>query len=381
MRRVVLVYKQNENNMKKLVFLPMFFISLFFTQCKKSGSSSNNTSPATGSVTTVLGNGSGNYSGDGGTSTSAQATDPNALGMDAAGNVYFSDLGSVREINVSTGIVSTVAGNQHTGYSGDGGQALAASLSGITSIVFDKAGDMILADYANNRIRMVNKATGIITTVAGGGTGILGDGGPATSATLIYPYGVCVDKNDNIYITDDGLRIRKVDATTGIITTFAGTGNAGFNGDGGPATSALINGASDLSFDTNGDLIFTDFQNSRVRKVSTSGVITTIGGNGSNAYNGDGGPATSAAFSQPINMTVDNNNNVYVADRAANVIRKIDASSGIISTLAGTGTAGFADGKISVASFSGPSGIRINSAGNIYVADRYNFRIRKITLN
>ena len=220
-------------------------------------------------------------------------------------------------MNSTTGIITTIAGNGIAGYSGDGGLATNAELNNPYGVAVDSNGNIYIADTNNNRIRKVNSTTGIITTIAGNGTaGYSGDGGLATNAELYYPYGVAVDSNGNIYIADTyNNRIRKVNSTTGIITTIAGNGTAGYSGDGGPATNAQLNYPYGVAVDSSGNIYIADTDNNRIRKVnSTTGIITTIAGNGNPGYSGDGGPATNAELYDPSGVAVDSNGNIYIAD-------------------------------------------------------------------
>jgi trimeric autotransporter adhesin len=219
----------------------------------------------------VAGNGTQGYSGDGGPATSAELSAPSGVAVDTAGNIYIADLENfrVRKVTASTGKISTVAGNGTQGYSGDGGPATSAELFYSWGVAVDTAGNNYLADIVLNRIRKVTASTGIISTVAGNGTyGFSGDGGPATSAQIYDPYGVAVDIAGNFYIADVGnLRIRKVTASTGKISTVAGNGTAGYSGDGGPATSAELYQSQGVAVDTAGNIYIADTVNNRIRAV------------------------------------------------------------------------------------------------------------------
>jgi sugar lactone lactonase YvrE len=222
-------------------------------------------------------------------------------------------------------------------------------------------------------------ATGIITTVAGGGTAS-GDGGLATSAGLSPPQGVAVDSSGNIYIPDSAAcSIRKVTASTGVITTVAGNGTLGYSGDGGPATAAELGFLWSVAVDSSGNLYVGDWENQRIRQVMAStGIITTVAGNGNLGYSGDGGLATSAELSFPYNVAVSSSGNIYIADWLNNRIRKVTASTGMITTVVGNGTPG--DGGLATSSeLWNPAGVAVDSNGNFYIADWLNYRIRKVT--
>ena len=289
------------------------------------------------------------YSGDGGAAIGAELYWPDGLAVDNSGNIYISDQENyrIRKVTASTGIITTVAGNGTAGYSGDGGAAISAKLSTTAGVAVDSSGNIYIVEYQNSRIRKVTASTGIITTVAGnGGFGYSGDGGPATSAKLDWPTALALDSSGNIYLGDNGSGcIRKVTASTGIITTVAGhttgglcDGTNGFSGDGGPATSATLSTIDGVAVDSVGNIYISDWGWNRIRKVTAAtGIITTVAGNGTGGYSGDGGPATSAQLDNPGGIAVDSAGNLYIADSWKSYIRKVAASTGTITTLAGQG--------------------------------------------
>ncbi len=283
-------------------------------------------------------------------------------------------------LQVNPGNLKTIAGNGTAGYAGDGGPATAAELQEPDGIGFDTAGNLYIADELNNVIRKVDTA-GNITTVAGNGTaGFSGDGGPATSAELHGPFSVTVDATGNLYIQDTlNARIRKVD-TTGTITTIAGNGTFGYTGDGGPATAAELNENQGARFDAAGNLYVPDCGNAALRKIDTAGIITTVAGNGTDGFSGDGGPATSAQLNCPSGVGIDAAGDLFIADYLNNRIRKVDAATGIINTIAGNGTPGFSGdgGPAASAEVNIPNDVDLDTAGNIYIADAGNNRLRKI---
>jgi len=328
------------------------------------------------------GNGISTYLGDGGAATAASLSEPQGVAIDGAGNIYIADElnNCIRKIN-TLGIISTVAGYHGiSGFSGDGGAATAATMGGPKGLAVDGAGNLYFSDGGNERIRKVN-TSGIISTIAGNGTtGYSGDGIAATAAEMNGGTGVAVDGSGNVYIADVGNhRIRKVNPS-GIISTFAGTGSSGYTGDGGEATTATIGGPYFLVFDDAGNLYFSDVSDNVVRKINTSGIITTVAGTGTAGYSGDGGPATAADLNAPMGIALDAAGSIYIGDWSNNRIRKIN-TSGIISTYAGDGTPTYGGdgGAATAAKLRNPSGVVADGAGNLYIADANNFRIRVVT--
>ena len=276
-----------------------------------------------------------------------------------------------------SGIITTYAGTGTQGFSGDGGPATAAMLSQPSDVTLDSLGNLYIADIGNYRIRKITAATGEITTVAGSSTLHLGDGGPATAAMLLLPGGIALDSVENLYIAD-GTRIRKVTRATGIISTVAGTGAPGFSSDGGPATAAMLHNAGAITFDSAGNLYIADIMENRIRKVTkATGIISTVAGTGIPGFSGDGGPATAAMLYQPTGMAFDSAGNLYIADQINCRIRKV-TPDGIISTVAGGGNSGLGDGwPARGAMLLNPTSVTFDSVGDLYIAD--GTRIRKVT--
>ena len=330
-------------------------------------------------ITTVAGTGETAYGGDGGAAVEAQLNFPRGVAVDGAGNFYIADTENhrIRKVDPS-GVITTIAGTGRRGFGGDGALAVQAGLSSPWGVAVDGAGNLYIADVGNYRIRKVDRS-GIITTIAGTGRrGFSGDGGPAVHAQLNHSArDLAVDTAGNLYIADkDNHRIRKVDRF-GIITTVAGTGERNFGGDGGPATAAHLNDPGGVALDNAGNLYIADTDNQRIRKVDPSGIITTIAGSGRRGFGGDGGPATAARLHYPLNLVVDGAGNLYISDSYNSRIRKVDPS-GIITTIAGTGRRGFSgDGGPAVqAQLHLPRGVALDGAGNLYIADTNNSRIR-----
>jgi sugar lactone lactonase YvrE len=341
----------------------------------------NHTVSGKSETITVAGNGTAGYSGDGGQAPFAQLNKPGCVALDSANNLYIADTENNRIRKVTPGgIITSFAGNGTKGFSGDGEQATMAQLESPLSITFDYAGALYIAENGNNRIRKVTP-NGIITTYAENrNKNIRGDSGQTSSILLKNPMDISLDPAGNIYIADSD-RIYKVDVD-GAITTVAGNREYGFSGDGGKAILAQLNGPRSLEFDSAGNLYIADTGNSRIRKITTDGVITTVAGDGNYGYGGDGGQATAAQLNDPYDIAVDPAGNLYIADTENNRVRKV-SPAGVITTVAGNGTRGYSgDGGQAVsAQLNHPEGIAVDTVGNLYIADTWNHRIRKVEAN
>jgi uncharacterized protein (TIGR03437 family) len=329
-------------------------------------------------INTFAGDGSTAFSGDNGPAIEAGLNVPVAVATAASGVVYIGDQFNNRIRLVDTGgTITTIAGTGPASFSGDGGPATQATLNTPTGVFVQPQGTLLIADVGNSRIRQIG-LNGVITTVAGnGGQGYSGDNGPAIDATFYNPVRAISDAAGNIYIADQSNhRVRMVD-TTGTVTTIAGTGVQSFSGDGGPATSAALNNPTSVALDGAGNLYICDQFNQRIRKVDTTGIITTIAGTGAQGYSGDGGLATNATLNYPGGMAIDSSGNIFFSDDSNFVVREI-APDQTITTVAGNGTAGFSGdgGPATSASLSGEFGLAIDPSGDLLIADSVNNRIR-----
>jgi sugar lactone lactonase YvrE len=324
----------------------------------------------------------GGFVGDGRSATAASFEIPAFAAEDKSGNLYITDFSGQRIRKVTpAGTISTYAGTGVSGFSGDGGPAKSAMLSYPTGLTFDPAGNLIVADGGNNRVRKIDTA-GTITTIAGtGAAGYTGDGGPATQATFNQTWGLTYDSNGNLYITDIGNCAVRYVNTSGIINTYAGNGTCGYGGDGGKATSANLNLPRGMAFDTGGNLYIADTANHRVRKVNASGKINTFAGNGQIGFSGDGHPATAAKIGNPKALAF-RGGKLYISNAGRSRIRTVKLSTGIITTYAGSFPGYDGDGKpLLSSSFFSPGGLLFDSAGNLLVVDSLNQRVRKASGN
>jgi DNA-binding beta-propeller fold protein YncE len=336
-------------------------------------------------ITTAIGTGEKGFAGDGGKASEALLNGPFDIAFDRAGNLYFSDTFNhrIRRVEAATGIISTIAGTGDPGYSGDGGPATAAALNEPYGVAIDRAGNVYAADRLNRRVRRIDAASGTITTLAGTGEAeYSGDGGPASRAGLAEPNGLAFDPDEtHLYIADVAdHRVRVVDLASGVIDTFAGTGMAEHGGDGGPAREARIFGARAVKVAPDGTVYILERQGSSLRAVDpATGLIQTIAGTTGRGYGGDGGPAASAVFDAPKEMALDRDGSLLIVDTENHAIRRIDCASGIVTTVVGGRQGGHGDGGPAADSgLDRPHGAVVGPDGAIYIGDTNNHRIRKV---
>lgn len=334
-------------------------------------------------ISTVAGTGAQGYAGDGGPAAAAQLNNPFDIAFDPAGNMVFSDTFNhvIRRVDVNTGVITTIAGTGTRGFSGDGGPATRADLNEPYGVVISRRGEIFFADRLNRRVRKID-GTGIITTLAGDGGGKYhGDGGPASVAGLAEPNGLAFNADQSVLFIADVAdhRVRAVDLGRGTIATFAGTGEGRHDGDGGPAERAAIFGARAVALAPDGGLYVMERQGSSIR-VIRNGIITTVAGTGARGYAGDGGDAKVAVFNAPKEMAVDATGNIFVVDTENHAIRLIDATTWVVTTIAGSGTAhpGGDGGPAAEAGLARPHGVCIGPDGAAYIGDSENHRVRKI---
>ena len=319
-------------------------------------------------ITTVAGTDAGGFSGDGGPATQAQLRLPAGMAVDAAGNLFIADAANnaIRRVDTTQQRIATVVGTGIRGFSGDGGPATEAQLASPYGIAVDTAGNLYIADLDNNRLRRVD-TQGRITTVVG----------PIIQGQLMRPGGVAVDGAKNLYISSsENHKVYRLDSQQRI-TTIMGTGADGFSGDGGPATQAQLKSPVGMAVDAAGNLYIADNADNRIRRVDTQGRITTIAGTGEEGFSGDGGPATVAKLSSPYGVAVDTSGNLYIADTHNSRVRRVDTERQI-TTIAGTDKAGFSGdgGPATRAQLWYPECLTVDTAGNLYIGEEY--RVRRL---
>jgi streptogramin lyase len=330
-------------------------------------------------VSTIAGTGNSGYCCDGDSAVHAQVATPSDIAVDVYGNVYIADQANNRIRVIDTnGIIRTLAGNGTAGYAGDSTNVANALLNNPTGVALDKTGRVYIADNGNNVVRMID-TNSVIYTIAGTGVqGNTGDGGNAKQATFYGPERLYIDDTGSIYICDIGNnRVRKVD-TFGIVHAFAGNGNYGNGGDGGQAVSAELKQPTGIARDKWGNFYITDYNGARIRKVNAAGIISTFAGNGNFTYSGDGGMADTAALNGPSGIVVDTAGNIYFGDYINNRLRVIN-TNGIINTYAGTGVSAYnGEGLAPLAANLSAYGVAMNVKGDVYFTDLVNSRVRKI---
>ena len=336
-----------------------------------------------GKIQTVVGTGVEGNAGDGGPATEALIGEAYGCAFDADDNLYISDgrNHNIRQVDRNSGVITTVAGTGEAGYSGDAGPAIKATLNNLYSLAVDANGDIYIVDRLNCAIRKVDSATGMITTVAGtGDPGYSGDGGPGTRAQLREPNDCFLDGDGGLLIADiQDQRIRRLNLTNGIITTFAGDGQKRREGDGKPAVEASISGARAVCMDGKGNTYIAEREGNGVRKVDANGIMSTVAGTGERGYSGDGGPALTATWGAPKAIRCDHQDNVMVVDTENHAIRRIDVNTGIVTTIAGGHQGGDGDGgNATEAGLERPHGCAFDRQGNLYIADGINHRVRVV---
>jgi DNA-binding beta-propeller fold protein YncE len=337
-------------------------------------------------IATAVGTGQRGYGGDGGPALEALLNGPFDVGFDPDGNLYFSDTFNhcIRRVDARTQIITTIAGCGEAGYSGDGGPATRARFNEPYGIVVDRAANLYIADRHNHCVRRVDAASGIVTTFAGSGaSAFAGDDGAAAHAGMVEPNGLALDREQSrLFIADVAdHRVRVVDFASGTIWTFAGTGEAEHSGDGGPASRAGVYGARAVKVADDGTVCILERQGSTLRAVDPhTGIIMTIAGTGARGYAGDGGPALAAVFDAPKEFTIEHDGSLLIVDTENHAIRRIDTRTRTVSAVAGNGRQGDAGdgGDARAASLDRPHGAAVAADGSIYIGDTNNHRVRKL---
>ncbi len=338
---------------------------------------------ATGIMQTIAGTGEQGYAGDGELAIAALLSEPFMCAFDAQGHMFVAEATNhcIRRIDTQTGVITTIAGTGELGYSGDGGPATEATLNQPYALDIAAGGDIYIVDRLNAVMRKIDAATGLISTVAGTGEpGSSGDGGPATQAQLREPNDCFLDRRGGLFIADiQDQRIRRLDLATGIITTSAGTGEKARAGDGRAATEASLLGARAVCMDSQGNTYICEREGNGIRKINRHGIMSTFAGTGERGYSGDGGPALTATWGAPKALRCDRDDNVLVVDTENHAIRRIDAVTGLVTTIAGGRQGGQGDGgPATSAGLDRPHGCAIDARGNIFIADSNNHRVRVV---
>jgi len=352
---------------------------------RDTASAGSSASVSHASIFTLAGTGNLGFNGDGVLATTADLWFAAAVALDVEGNAFVADSfnNRIRRVDARTGVITTVAGTGYQGFSGDGGLATEAKLNSPGGVVLDATGNILIADTFNHRIRVVDHRTGIISTLVGSGIqGSAGDDGLAILTQLSGPTGIYVDLDGNLLIADTANhRVLKVEKATGVISVLAGTGTLGFSGDGGFGTAAQLNGPTAVAADGEGRVLIADTFNNRVRRLDTrTGMIVTIAGAGAEGFGGDGALASEAELTEPSGVAVDAKGNILVADTLNNRIRRIDSLTGIITTVVGVGTRGSSGSgtRALSAALNNPVGLTQDAFGNIVVADAWNHRVLRV---
>ena len=337
-----------------------------------------------GMIQTYVGTGEAGYAGDGGLAIQALCTEPFMCDFDAAGNLFYTESRNniVRRVDNETGVITTVAGTGEAGNSGDGGLATQATMREPYSLQVDSGNnDIYIVDRLSAVIRKVDGSTGIISTVAGTGElGYSGDGGPGNQATMVEPNDCFLDGKGGLLIADiQDQRIRRLDLISGVISTFAGNGDKERSGDGKLAVEASFLGSRAVCMDSKGNTYVAEREGNGVRKIDTNGIMSTVAGTGERGYEGDGGPALTATWGSPKALRCDSHDNVVVVDTENHAIRVIDMATGIVNTIAGGRLGGDGEGgPAAEAGMDRPHGFGIDNQGNIFVADSNNHRVRVV---
>ncbi len=346
------------------------------------------TTAADPTITSPVGTGEKGFAGDGGPAEKAKLDQPFDVAFDKAGNLYFSDTFNhrIRKVDAKTGIISTVVGSGKKGFGGDGGKATEAMLNEPYGIQLDVDGNLYIVDRLNYCVRKVDAKTAFISTIAGTGgkSGFGGDDGPATKALLVEPNGICLDGMGKLFIADvAGHRVRVVNLKRGTISTLIGNGKGSSTGDGGSLKDAATLGPRAVAIGPDGRLYLVERNGHCIRRIDlTKGTIERFAGTGKRGYSGDGGKALDATFNGPKEIDIDKDGNVYIVDTENEAIRRVDAKTGIVTTVAGKGrtkTPGLGDnGPATSATLGRPHGVAVGPDGALYIADTNSHRIRKV---